>query len=248
MARSIPQKISFAALRVESLPRSQVFLNDNEVGKTPFEDEKLTPGEYSLRLLPETSATFSSWERKIKLNPGLLTYVNYIFGSTESQSAGEVLTLEKSSQENGEMVVLSDPEGANFSLDGQLQGATPKALSGFGNEEHEISFSLAGHHGRSLKIRTLKGYKLLASVKLAKIIEEEVAIPSVDDKERVRILETPTGWLRVRAEPTINAIETAKVKPGEEYTLIEEVKDWLKIEHQEGKEGWISSQYAQKVE
>lgn len=240
-------KSVFAGLRVETIPLSQVFLNEKELGKTPFESEDLAPGEYVLRLTPEVNASFSAWERKIKLNPGLLTYVNYLFGPTDNDSAGEILTPEKINSEKGELVVLSDPDGAKFSLDGAEQGLTPKSLTGFGNEEHELKFLADGYHGKSLTVKTWQGHKILINVKLAKIARQMIPVASVS-ATKVKILETPTGWLRVRVEPSVSATEAAKVKPGEEYPLLEENKDWLKIQLPDNKEGWVSVQYTQKVE
>lgn len=63
----------------------------------------------------------------------------------------------------------------------------------------------------------------------------------------VEIKETPTGWLRVRSGPSTSSTEIAKVNPGEKYKLLEETTGWYKITLSDGKEGWISSQYASKV-
>lgn len=63
----------------------------------------------------------------------------------------------------------------------------------------------------------------------------------------VEIKDTPTGWLRVRESPSTTAVELTKIYPGEKYPLLEEKTDWFKITYVEGKEGWISSQYAQKI-
>lgn len=62
------------------------------------------------------------------------------------------------------------------------------------------------------------------------------------------IKDTPTGFLRVRADSATSAAELARVKPGEKYSIIEEKSDWFKIQLEATKSGWISSQYAQKVE
>jgi len=245
---ALPKKTSFAGLRVETLPQSQIFLNEKNLGQTPFEGEKILPGEYLLRLLPEETASFSAWERKIKLNPRLLTYVNYLFGATEKDSAGEILTLEKTGSGKGEIVVVSDPDGASVFIDGKEQGAAPKALSGFEKGEHQISISFPGYHARSFTVKTWTGHKLLVSVKLAAVVKEVPPKASESAGLRVRILETPTGWLRVREEPVLSAAELGKVKPGEEYPLLEEGKDWFKIQHEEEKEGWISASYAEKIE
>lgn len=248
LATALPKKTVFSALGVNTIPESQVFLDEKELGKTPLENDKLFPGEYTLRLLPETIASFSSWERKIKLNPRLQTYVNYIFGASEKESAGEILTLEKTGAKKGEIVVLSDPDGANVSLDGQNQGIAPKAISGFETGKHEISLSFPGYYQRSVRVKSLVGYKLLVNVKLAGMAVQLTPQASESAGLKVKILETPTGWLRVREEPSLSASEAAKIKPGDEFPLLEEKEEWLKIQYGEDKEGWISSEYAQKQE
>ena len=60
----------------------------------------------------------------------------------------------------------------------------------------------------------------------------------------VVISATPTGWLRVRSEPNLNATEIAKVNTGESFTFLEEKDGWYKIALKDGKDGWVSSQYA----
>lgn len=62
----------------------------------------------------------------------------------------------------------------------------------------------------------------------------------------VEILDTPTGWLRVRSEPnTSTGKEITKVYPKETYRYIEtNDTGWYRIELPDGQEGWISGQYA----
>lgn len=63
----------------------------------------------------------------------------------------------------------------------------------------------------------------------------------------ILIKETPTGWLRVRSEPSIDASESAKVNPGESYELVEEKPNWYKILFNDEQEGWVAAQYSEKV-
>lgn len=69
--------------------------------------------------------------------------------------------------------------------------------------------------------------------------------PSVIAEAGVKILDTPTGFLRVRA--SIGGSEIGQVTPGETYPLVEEKSGWFAITFEEGKTGWISSDYAEKV-
>lgn len=55
---------------------------------------------------------------------------------------------------------------------------------------------------------------------------------------------TPTGWLRVRGEPTSNGAEVARVNPEEKYPYKSTQNGWYEIEYSAGETGWISGQYA----
>lgn len=62
----------------------------------------------------------------------------------------------------------------------------------------------------------------------------------------VEILDTPTGWLRVRSEPNSSSgKELTKIYPKETYKFLESTDSgWYKIKLDDGQEGWISGKYA----
>lgn len=73
--------------------------------------------------------------------------------------------------------------------------------------------------------------------------------PTPPDTPYVRIKETGTGWLRVRAEPSTESEELAKVDVGEMFPYLNEEKfGWYKIEYETGEEGWVSGTYCELVE
>ncbi|OGM14284.1 hypothetical protein A3A76_00215 [Candidatus Woesebacteria bacterium RIFCSPLOWO2_01_FULL_39_23] len=84
-------------------------------------------------------------------------------------------------------------------------------------------------------------------------VEEAVTSPNAaedDVKEEptvsvVLILNTSTGWLRVREKPSGG--EITKVLPGEKYRLLGEDNGWYEIELQDGTSGWVSSEYTSIV-
>lgn len=270
------------ALQVNSTPKATVFINDKQVGSTPFIDEKLSPGEVTVKLVPETTAvSLSPWETKVKLTGGVMAVVNREFGQTEASSAGEILTLEKSKdKENAVLAVISDPDSAVVRLDGEAKGFTPLSLEKVAPGEREIVVSATGFAERTIKAKLVAGFKLNLNVKLAQKEEETIEIsptpaptgtgakkitpkpsptgakptgptgPPLTPPARpyVEIKDTPTGWLRVRTEPSTTAAEAAKVNPGERYPLLDESGGWYKIQYQEDKEGWISGRYAEKYE
>lgn len=251
------QKKGQGGLKVTSIPQASVFLDAETLGRTPYED-KIEPGEYTLKLIPEDGeVSATSWQGKIKIAPSALTYVNRELGSSDLNSAGETLSLEKISGKNSEIAVTAAPEGAKIQLDGEEKGAAPLVLSNIPPGDHEISLSSAGFVSRSVKIRTVAGYKLIADFQLALVSDEEAEAETEEEGEAeegelekpyVKILDTPTGWLRVREEPTTAATEAAKVNPGETYPFLDEEDGWFKIRYEKGKEGWISGTYADKVD
>lgn len=67
-------------------------------------------------------------------------------------------------------------------------------------------------------------------------------------KPFVTIKDTPTGFLRVRMEPSTGASEAARINPGEKYHIEDEKTGWYQINYDTKNLGWISGQYATKTE
>lgn len=246
----------FGNLKVISSPTASIFIDNVNAGKTPFKD-KYKIGEYMLKLIPEGAATeTASWQGKIKIYKNSLTYINRELGSSDVASAGEIFTVTKmekrpSNSNFGEIYVETEPQGAIVYLDNEEKGIAPLILGDVLKDEHEISVFLPGFLRRTQKINIDPFYRVNASFKLAidqlqaPAVKKNEATPSASVKKtQVTIKETPTGWLRVREEASLNASEAAKVKPGESYELLEEREGWYKIEYEKGKIGWISSEYS----
>ncbi len=66
-------------------------------------------------------------------------------------------------------------------------------------------------------------------------------------KPYVEILTTPTGWLKVRSDSNPNAIELAKVNPGDKFPYVSTTGSWYQIEYVVGQKGWVSTQYSKLV-
>lgn len=66
----------------------------------------------------------------------------------------------------------------------------------------------------------------------------------------IQISKTPNGFLRVRKEPSLSSETVFKAKDNQAFPLLESIDGWYKIEvDSESKlEGWVSAQYATKLE
>lgn len=250
------RKTGKGALQVTSVPKSKVYLENKLIGSTPLcacdLTQMLPVGDYVIKLVPD--GNFGPFEEKISINKSTLTAVDRIFADN-GESSGSIISLSPlSDKKDIEILVVSIPDKANVFLDSNPVGITPLLLRQVSESDHDLRLKLNGYKDKSVKIKTALGFKLNSLVFLginsdlsASSSASISATPSpATSVAKVLILDTPTGFLRVRESSSINSPEIAQVKPGENYELIEEKENWLKIKLTDGKEGWISSQYAAK--
>jgi hypothetical protein len=252
-----PQK---AALDISSYPTATIFLNDEEIGTTPYKNTSLKPGNYKLKLVPTDSA-IPIWEKNIPLNNKITTIVDYQLSADKDQSNGYVLYFEKAgAKDQSGLVVTTKPDVATVAVDGQMQGFAPINIPNISEGDHQILVSFPGYQSKEIYARGINSYRLVAEIQLAKDNlpqepepQEEEADETTDsstppDLPYVTILDTPTGWLRVRLEPSTSASEAGRVDPGKNFPLLDEKSGWYQIEYEDEQLGWISGQYAEKFE
>ncbi len=241
-----------AGLFVETTPSATVFIDGDQVGRTPYETTR-KPGEIIVKLVPESlDAALVPFETKVTLTAGIKTVIKREFAESDENSSGEIISFEKVGGKETSLSVVSIPDAAQISIDGAIRGFAPYKTSAVIPGEHQIIVSTPGYSEKTISIKTVEGYKLTAVVKLKPNGEE---IPTEEEEieepkqEEVEILSTPTGFLRVRDEPSTLGEEVAQVTPGELYPYLDEDEKtgWIKIEYEEGEEGWVSGQYAKKV-
>lgn len=246
-------------LTIVSSPTASIFVNNEAINRsTPFE-EKLKPGEYLIKLIPQGEATASAtWEDKVSIYSNSKTYINRELGSSKITSSGEILTStfmkEKPEKSNlGEILIKTDPVGAIIKLDNDEKGVAPLLLSGVLKGTHELSILLPGFFPRIKKINVDTGYRVNASFKLAvdqsqKYVSQASESASIEKSiKEIEIVDTEIGFLRVRQKPSVNSDEIGRVNPGDKFTIIEEVSGWTKIEHEPNKKGWVSKTYIKEI-
>lgn len=203
-----------AALQITSEPKATVFLNGEHLSQTPYFDENLKPGDYTLKLVPESSETsLSPWQAAIKLNPGIMTVVNRRFGETEEESSGYILTLEPiAEKDKARISVISTPDSVVVSLDAEPKGFTPLSLDEVEEGERVLNISALGYREETIKAKTIKGHKLIVNVQLAKIIEEK---EEDEDEEATKSAERTESEATKEPETKQEASPSAKTEEAE---------------------------------
>jgi len=244
-----------AAISLDAYPPATVYINGQRAGSTPYENDKIEAGETTIKLVPEEGDLTEAWERTIHLNANTQTFINWEFNSQPELSGGRVIYLEKTGvADKAELLVSCQPDECAVSIDNQMRGFTPRNLEDVEEGEHRILVSAPGYKDVEIMARTLNNYRLVAKIDLIRQEEETVEqltptpTDEVELESKVKIKDTPTGWLRVRDGPGTSNQEITKVNPGDEFPYLKKESGWYKIEYEDGKEGWVSASYVEELE
>lgn len=260
-----------AALKVDSNPPSLVFVDNIQIGQTPVE-KFFVPGEVAVKLIPNsTSSAMPSYQTKVRLTKETYTVIKRDFGATESESAGDIISLEPQNSKTASLaIVTASPDSASITLDGLPQGFTPLLVSSVIPGDHQIVVTAPGFTDRTIAAKAVAGYKLTLNVKLAgqtqvvpaptptpEPIEEATPSPTLKPKPSptaitgsyVTIVDTDkTGFVNVRSGPGTNFEKLGKVYPGDKFKLLDTKNNWyqLRLDLDATNSGWISGKYAEK--
>lgn len=241
-----------AGILIESDPVSKVFINNYEVGTTPYESN-MKSGEINIKIKPidVNGMVFDDYETKINLVSGIKTIIKRSFSNSDENSSGITVSFEKNGGQKAYVTAVSIPDGAKVSIDGKGYGYTPVRVE-IPAGDHDLLISAEGYQDKSLPIKVYKGYKLTTVVKLAKVkssdIETAVPVSQIPKLGRIKIEKTDTGFLRVRSGANTGFPEVGQVKPDEEYEILEvgEQGRWYKIKFGEI-EGWVAAEFVTKL-
>lgn len=251
------------ALQVTSSPESKVYLNDKYLGQTPLckceASDMLSAGEYTIRMVP-IDTSLREFQEKITISQAVLTVVDRKFGKN-ALSEGSIISLSPlTDKRKTELLVVSFPQGAEVLLDDAEIGNTPLLHKDPTESDHVLKVTKEGYNEKEVRIRTPLGYKLTVAAYLSTntMAPSPTQAPSnttptptgsitpTPKQEKIIILETPTGFLRVRESASTGASEVGRVNPGQSFPMASEQDGWFEITLPNETKGWVSSDYAEK--
>lgn len=219
---------------------ARVFLDNKEVGKTPYEDKNLDVKKYNVKIEKDDA----SWQGNIGLIAQTIVIINRDLAKDQASSSGEILTLDRGKG----ITVVSNPSEAEVEIDGKSSGKTPISVN-VQSGEHTIILSHSNYLKRSIKAILPDNFNLTVSVDLA-LSEADlstISAPVITQTPEVYVKQTPTGFLRVRDQASLSGKEIGRVNIGEKLVLLEELAGWDKVRLLSGTEGFVSSAYVEKV-
>lgn len=256
----LPQAVNFSGLQViANGSEADIYLGSEKIGKTPYENEKLHPGDYVLKLVPHNKK-FKSWSHQVTLTTGAMTTVERFFSRDAKKNGGLIVFLTAVPDKMSRVEIITDPDSATVYFNNENKGKTPVSISDVPAGNQKVIIKKDGYEDLLYKIDTVSGFKVSLlydlvvetpriNVKPKTLGASESAkiIVSVNSSQTIQIEETGTGWLRVRAEPSTTASESARVTVGQKFKTLDEQNGWIKIEYSIGNFGWVSSEFVKKL-
>ena len=233
-----------------------VSIDSTDVGKTPFSLDTITPGEYSLKL---SFPGFESETLRIKVVDGYRLNVSAQLFPIPLPSNARVfpdsgglwdLTLDNES-------IAASPERAAALV--YWMKTRPNAVVLGDNEEVSFDFFLDYrgnlYDGEGNLVLTVSGKEALQEASVGGYLGFDTKSPGLTTEarevyvdlftgvEKATVLQTGTGWLRVRGTPSLSGEEISRVNVGESYPVLEEQSGWVKIRLTGETVGWVSADF-----
>lgn len=224
-----------AGLKVDSIPAGVVYLDGKEVGRTPYESEKLSSGEKIVKIIPEqTFGNLNSWETKVKLISGALAMVRKEFAEDESKSSSEVITMEPvTDKKTASLLVVSIPDSAVVKIDSESKGFTPVSLDKLSEGDKIVVLSAPGFKDKTMTVKLYNGFRTVLNVKLAQSSEEEGLEVTPTPSTAISMTPTAKPSGKVTPTPSVKVTPTVPVKPYVEIKPTE--TGWLRVRSEASK-------------
>lgn len=170
-AGCIPQldKRKYAGLQVtvSDIPAT-LYLDGEYLSETPFKQNDLKPGMYTLKIQPD-DANLVPYELPIRLTGGLLTAVVWNPGTRPESSGGVVFELERlNNRQQTELAISSIPDGAIVRINEEDLDFAPVVRTDLTAGKQSISLTLPSYDEQNHTLNLVPGHRLSVLVKMAR--------------------------------------------------------------------------------
>lgn len=203
------------ALQVTSNLAAAVHLDDSHVGQTPYYNENLKMGEYTLKLAANDSSGSRDWQSKISIGRRVLTVVNYEYGKSIEDSSYEVMELESLATKTGaELTISTLPDNVIVKLDGELKGFSPISFDQISAGDHTLGLEAPGYKSKTINAKVNDGHRLKIKVQLARdMLAQDQEATSSAQLETTAVPASPSPTPKPSASPSPKTSPSPKASP-----------------------------------
>jgi hypothetical protein len=259
----IEKSASQTVLSITSEPTgASIFIDNTEVGRTPYSSSNLSAGEYDVRI---EMTGYEGQMAGIKIQKGF--NLNIAYKLFPIPVPAKVSLMEGSESlynlTMNNTAVTADAE--NWAKAVHYWNITRGVnLAGSGVNKDPVFDYYVDHKGdlydrNATSIATKEDFSRLKEISkgayLGRTSDGEGVTPQA--KEALKALseagiaggktatvkQTGTGWLRVRDNAGLAGVEIARVDVGKKYSILEETTEWVKIKISDTVSGWVSKTY-----
>lgn len=267
-----------AGIQVTAHPDANIIINGKAVGKTPYYVENATPGNTTVQLTAIDSGQAWEGKINL-VSGTLATIHREFGASPDKSHSYSLSFEKLSNSKDSSVSIISLPPNATVSIDGKPQGFTPSnvdvaagphvfSFTAPGYQDKIVNAAVQSGYRLNLNLTmaTMDAVPTPTPTPVATVsasltptptkaigtitpLPKQASSSSTLVKPYVEILETPTGWLKVRDTASTTGNEIAKVNPGDKfaYKELDSTTSWYSIEYTKGLWGFVSSQYAKLV-
>lgn len=148
-----------------------VYVDDKEVGTTPYEKNNMKAGTYQIKLVrkSETEGFYTDFERSFELEAGTRVVINWEVGPSQEFSSGEILFFKErldSTKKESTVSITTTPAEANIYFDGAKQEGTPVLIKNVSEGRHKLRISKDEFIETEFEVNTVENYDLFVEIRL----------------------------------------------------------------------------------
>ena len=209
---------------------SSVFIDGQYLNKTPLIEKQLVAGTHTIRIEPD-DPQYLPYETDVNLNPGVLTVVTWKSATRPEQMGGVVYEMEKiSSKNSSEVSFVTIPDGAIITLEGREKDFSPVTITDVEPGQLEYEVTLPSYETQNHSIEVAAGYKMIISIKLAKLdptlttsttpVDTTTATQSADVQAEVTATQTAAATSSATAASLVEILSTNFFQDGKEVLRV----------------------------
>jgi len=249
-------------LKIISEPSgATVYLDNTEIGTTPFTSNIISPGGYDIRI---SYSGYESQDTRVNVQEGytvngnvklfpipIKTPITTFEGSPnlyDLTNDNPALTTDTAAWTKA-VIYWNETRGINIKDVGtNKEKVFDYFIDYLGNIfDSEGTLVNTGEALNNLQDIEKGAYLGKAALEEGLTAEAREALNSLVNAglavKQATILSTPTGWLRVRNAPGLNGAEVTKVDVGDTFPVLDESNGWTKIKVNDSTQGWVSDTY-----